>query len=68
MRAAYEIERDDFDQWIGWALAASYRHVQPPERVWERIVRRIASSDDPGKHRRWERTNCPARQRVSGQF
>jgi hypothetical protein len=52
MRAAYESERDDFDQWVGWALAASYRHVQPPEWVWERIVRRIASSDDPSKHPR----------------
>jgi len=41
MRTSYEIERDDFDRLIGWALTATTQNAIPSEKVWQRIVRRI---------------------------
>jgi hypothetical protein len=46
MEGSPKVRRDDFDWWIGWLLVASYQDLQPPERVWQRIVRCIAGSDE----------------------
>ncbi len=54
-------ERDDFDRLIRWALKTSYANVQPPDRVWQRIVRQVSNLDrassGPGyrkdKHLAW---------------
>jgi hypothetical protein len=49
MRASPKIERDDFDRWIGWALKTATQNAHPSEKVWQRIVHRIASSDETGQ-------------------
>ncbi len=46
MQASREIERDDFDRLIGWALAAETQNAHPSAKVWQRIVHRIVNSDE----------------------
>ena len=48
-RASPEIERDDLDQWIGWALKAALGNAHPSEKVWQRIVHHITNSDEIGQ-------------------
>ncbi len=49
MRASPEIERDDLDQWIGWALRAALGNAHPSEKVWQRIVHHITNSNETGQ-------------------
>jgi hypothetical protein len=49
MRASSRTERDDFDRWIGWALKAATQNACPSEKVWRRIVHRIANLDETGQ-------------------
>lgn len=49
MRASPEIERDDFDQRIGWALKAAVQNAHPSEKVWQRIIRHITNSGKTGQ-------------------
>jgi hypothetical protein len=59
MQASFEIERDDLDRWIAWALAACYENVRPPEQVWRRVVRHIAISEGAGAHTRRGKNALP---------
>ncbi|MDY7075821.1 MAG: hypothetical protein SXV54_02745 [Chloroflexota bacterium] len=45
MRPQPDIERDDLDRLITWALAERIQKDEPSERVWQRIVRCISDSD-----------------------
>ena len=46
MRASREMERDDFDRLICWALAAKTQNAHPSKNVWQRIIHRIVNSDE----------------------
>ncbi len=41
-----EIEREKLDQLIRSALAAENEGLQPPDRVWQRILRRTEDLDN----------------------
>ena len=58
MQTSLEVEWDDFDRWISWALTADSRDARPTEEVWQRIVHRVANLD-------WATRSTPARGRSS---
>ncbi len=37
------LEQDNLNRLIRWALTTSYKDVQPPDRVWQRIVHRVSN-------------------------
>ena len=60
VRVFTEIERDDFDRWISWMLAADSRNTRPPKQVWQQIVHRVFLDSD-GSH-----TGCGRGQTAQG--
>jgi hypothetical protein len=54
-----EIEREKLDRLIRTALAAEREGLQPPDRVWRRILHRVDDSNREPVFRKAVRTERP---------